>query len=57
MISSRNPRRVPSNTWHVCGPFDASRINIIDFLAQIENFQKKLWLKKKFVVETGYYVR
>ena len=25
---------------------------LIDFLAQIENFQKKLWLKKKFVVET-----
>lgn len=27
---------------------------IIDFLAQIENFQRKLWLKKKFVVETRY---
>jgi len=27
---------------------------IIDFLAQIENFEKKLWLKKKFVVETQY---
>ncbi len=27
---------------------------LIDFLAQIENFQKKLWLKKKFVVETQY---
>lgn len=27
---------------------------IIDFLAQIENFQKKLWLKKKFVVSTNY---
>jgi adenine-specific DNA-methyltransferase len=27
---------------------------IIDFLAQLENFQKKLWLKKKFVVETQY---
>jgi adenine-specific DNA-methyltransferase len=27
---------------------------IIDFLAQIEDFQKKLWLKKKFVVETHY---
>ena len=25
---------------------------IIDFLAQLEDFQKKLWLKKKFVVET-----
>ena len=27
---------------------------LIDFLAQIEGFQKKLWLKKKFVVETNY---
>ena len=27
---------------------------IIDLLAQIENFQKKLWLKKKFVIETNY---
>ena len=26
---------------------------LIDFLAQIEGFQKKLWLKKKFVVETS----
>lgn len=29
---------------------------IIDFLAQIEDFQKKLWLKKKFVTETDYCV-
>jgi len=29
---------------------------IIDFLAQIEEFQKRLWLKKKFVVETNYCV-
>ncbi|MET4163853.1 hypothetical protein ABIE61_003719, partial [Marinobacterium sp. MBR-111] len=28
--------------------------NIIAFLAQLENFQKKLWLKKKFVTETQY---
>ncbi|WP_417330610.1 DNA methyltransferase [Halomonas cupida] len=27
---------------------------IITFLAQLENFQKKLWLKKKFVTEVGY---
>lgn len=27
---------------------------IIDFLAQIEDFQKKLWLKKKFIVETDW---
>jgi adenine-specific DNA-methyltransferase len=27
---------------------------IIQFLAQLEDFQKKLWLKKKFVTETQY---
>lgn len=27
---------------------------LIDFLAQLEDFQKKLWLKKKFIVETHY---
>ena len=27
---------------------------VINFLAQIENFQKKLWLKKKFVIRTDY---
>lgn len=27
---------------------------IIAFLAQIEDFQKKLWLKKKFVIRTDY---
>jgi adenine-specific DNA-methyltransferase len=27
---------------------------IIDFLAQLEEFQKRLWLKKKFVVDTNY---
>lgn len=27
---------------------------IIDFLAQLENFQRKLWLKKKFVIETNW---
>lgn len=27
---------------------------IIDFLAQIENFQKKIWEKKKFVLKTDY---
>jgi adenine-specific DNA-methyltransferase len=29
---------------------------IITFLASLEDFQKKLWLKKKFVVETNYCV-
>ena len=28
--------------------------DLIDFLSQIEDFQKKLWLKKKFVVSTEY---
>jgi adenine-specific DNA-methyltransferase len=28
--------------------------DLIAFLAQVEDFQKKLWLKKKFVVETNY---
>lgn len=27
---------------------------VIDFLAQLEDFQKKLWLKKKFVVQCDY---
>jgi len=27
---------------------------LIEFLAQLEDFQKKLWLKKKFVTETHY---
>lgn len=27
---------------------------IIQFLAQLESFQKKLWLKKKFVLDTNY---
>ena len=30
---------------------------IIGFLAQLEDFQKTLWLKKKFVIETSYLVR
>jgi len=29
---------------------------VIRFLEQLENFQRKLWLKKKFVVETNYCV-
>lgn len=29
---------------------------IIDFLAQLENFQKQLWLKKKFVLDTQWCV-
>ena len=29
---------------------------IIDFLSQIENFQKKIWEKKKFVINTHYVI-
>ena len=29
---------------------------VIDFLAQLEDFQKRLWLKKKFVLETNWCV-
>jgi adenine-specific DNA-methyltransferase len=29
---------------------------IIEFLAQLENFQKRMWLKKKFVASTNYCV-
>lgn len=32
----------------------AAATPVIDFLEQLENFQKKLWLKKKFVVETNW---
>lgn len=47
---------------HVEGQLTQIRIlrriahKIIRFLEQIENFQKKLWLKKKFVVETNYLI-
>jgi adenine-specific DNA-methyltransferase len=31
-----------------------SRARSSTFLAQLEDFQKKLWLKKKFVIETQW---
>ena len=34
-----------------------SALPVIDFLASLENLQKRLWLKKKFVVETSYCIR
>ncbi|EFC3489228.1 hypothetical protein CTR38_004698, partial [Escherichia coli] len=34
----------------------AVALELITFLAQIENFQKKLWTKKKFVVSSNYYI-
>jgi len=35
-------------------PLRAIALDLITFLAQLEDFQKKLWLKKKFVVATHY---
>jgi adenine-specific DNA-methyltransferase len=32
----------------------AIALDVITFLAQLEDFQKKLWLKKKFIVSTNY---
>ncbi|SJM91012.1 site-specific DNA-methyltransferase [Crenothrix polyspora] len=32
----------------------AIALDLVTFLAQLEDFQKKLWLKKKFVVSTQY---
>ena len=34
----------------------AISLDLITFLAQLEDFQKRLWLKKKFVVATNYCV-
>ncbi len=34
--------------------FRAIALDVITFLSQLEDFQKKLWLKKKFVVSTSY---
>ena len=34
----------------------AIALDLITFLAQLEDFQKKLWLKKKFVISTHYCV-
>ena len=31
-------------------------LNIIEFLSQIENFQKRIWEKKKFVIDTNYVI-
>jgi adenine-specific DNA-methyltransferase len=34
--------------------FRAIALDLVTFLAQLEDFQKKLWLKKKFVVSSHY---
>lgn len=39
---------------HVIKAFRSIAMELIGFMAQIENFQKKLWLKKKFVVQCDY---
>jgi adenine-specific DNA-methyltransferase len=44
-----------NSIWPRSKPAPGGR-QIIDFLAQVEDFQKELWLKKKFVVETQYCV-
>ncbi len=36
--------------------FKSVALKIVDLLAQIENFQKKLWEKKKFVISTNYVI-
>jgi len=36
--------------------FRSIALTIIKFLAQIENFQKKVWEKKKFVIDTNYVI-
>jgi adenine-specific DNA-methyltransferase len=34
--------------------FKSIALQIIQFLSQLENFQKRLWLKKKFIFEANY---
>ncbi|MBU2700461.1 adenine-specific DNA-methyltransferase [Sporomusaceae bacterium BoRhaA] len=52
-IDTANEKRVETYLAKVKAVKRVGKI-IIDFLAQIENFQKKLWLKKKFVVSTDW---
>ena len=42
------------NTLNKVKTFKTIANKIIAFLSQIEEFQKKLWLKKKFVIDTNY---
>ncbi len=47
----------PDHLQRVQGRVKAIRTvagRVIDFLAAVENFQKKLWLKKKFVLDSHY---
>lgn len=52
-LDTTSEERVETYLAKVCAVKRVGHI-IIDFLAQIENFQKKLWLKKKFVIETNW---
>jgi len=54
-LDTVNEKRIDSYLAKVRAIKRIGRI-IIDFLAQIEDFQKKLWLKKKFVVATNWCV-
>ena len=42
--------------FHLMRIVRAIGVNIIEFLAQIENFQKQLFEKKKFIIDTHYCV-
>lgn len=52
-LDTENEARVETYIAKVRAIKQVGRV-IIRFLAQIEDFQKKLWLKKKFVVETNW---
>ena len=52
-ISSRSPEEFVVYLTQV-KTIKAVGDKLITFLSQLEDFQKKLWLKKKFVVETNY---
>jgi adenine-specific DNA-methyltransferase len=52
-IDTINEKRVETYLAKVKAVKQVGKI-IINFLAQIENFQKKLWLKKKFVVSADW---
>ena len=52
-LSNLNPTDLANQIAEINAMKDVGE-KIIDFLTQIENFQKKLWLKKKFVIQSDY---
>jgi len=42
--------------FNIIKTFKSIATTIIDFISQIEDFQKKLWEKKKFVISTQYVI-